>query len=226
MPPQFTYNPTNGLFTLYCDRYGFGSPRTAPGTADEACRLYFNNNMFGLFSNYDNTYVNNGEKTNLINVPNILYSNIFRGPTGTPIAGKEFWMVQQDYESTSTLWSPIESIVFTSSLLPLVFEQTGDPITFGTSNDGSPSSGRPAFSPIITDISLTNENANSYRSFILYSPTAEYRMASFQKSKTPLYNIDVQVYWKNRLDGKLYPVSMFNCSNVSIKIMLRRRPDA
>jgi len=31
------------------------------------------------------------------------------------------------------------------------------------------------------------------------------------------------VWWKNRLDGKLYPVQMFNLSSVSIKIMFRKR---
>jgi len=228
LPPMLTFNPDNNLFSIYADQYGFGgADRTSRGTAtDESARLFFNNNMFGLFSNFDNVYVNNGEKTNQIIIRSILYSNVFAPidpPAGSPYIGKVFWVMVQDYESTSTLWSPIESIVFTSALLPLVFEQTGDPITFGTSNDSATNSGRPAFQPIITDVALTNENANSYRSFILYSPTAEYRLASFQRSKAAIYNIDIQVYWKNRLDGKLYPISMFNCSSVSCKIMLRRR---
>jgi hypothetical protein len=131
--------------------------------------------------------------------------------------------VQQDYESTSTLWSPIESIVFTSALLPLVFEQIGDPIRFGSGNDNASNSGRPAFSPIITDVALTNENANAYRTFILYSPTAEYRLASFQRSKQSINSVDIQCYWKNRLDGQLYPIQMFNGTSVSLKVMFRRR---
>jgi hypothetical protein len=82
---------------------------------------------------------------------------------------------------------------------------------------------RPAFQPIITDIALPIENAHAYRQLIYYAPSAEYRLASFQRSRQTINQIDIQVYWKNRLDGQLYPVQMFNCSSVSVKIMFRRR---
>jgi hypothetical protein len=36
-------------------------------------------------------------------------------------------------------------------------------------------------------------------------------------------NIDIQVFWKNRLDNKLYPIRMFNYSSVSMKMMFRRK---
>ena len=233
--PEFSWNPTSSLFTLYCDAYSFGDALCAsayqqglPGHEDwadneERADLFFNNNLYGMYSNFDNEYVNNGELTNLIKVPNINGQNLVS--LQDPITGLTYtyWIVQQDYESTSTLWSPIESITFTSALLPLVFEQQADPINFGEGNDNGFASGRPAFAPIITDVALTNENANSYRTFIIYSPQAEYRLASFHRSKQPINNIDVQVYWKNRLDGKLYPVQMFNGSSVSIKMMFRRR---
>lgn len=244
-PPQLTWNPAIGLFSLYCDVNGFGGDsRSSKNTAtDESFQIYFNNNLFGLFSNYDNEYINGfvqggpyiasytglgpitvgfvPEAVNQILITNILFQNILTVVEPGGIT-KQYWVIQQDYESTSTLWNPIESIVFTSALLPLVFEQIGDPIRFGEGNDNATNSGRPAFSPIITDVALTNENANSYRTFILYSPTAEYRMASFQRSKNPINNIDIQVYYKNRLDGQLYPISMFNCSSVSAKFMFRR----
>jgi hypothetical protein len=233
--PEFSFNPTTSLFTLYCDAYSFGFPLCAsayqqglPGNSDwadnlEFATLFFNNNLYGMYSNFDNVYVNNGEKTNQIKVPNINGQNLVT--LQDPITGitKTFWIVQQDYESTSTLWSPIESIVFTSALMPLVFEQQADPINFGEGNDNGFASGLPAFAPIITDVALTNENANSYRTFIIYSPTAEYRLASFHRSKQPINNIDIQVFFKNRLDGKLYPIQMFNGSSVSLKFMFRRK---
>jgi hypothetical protein len=108
---------------LYCDAYSFGFPLCAsafqqglPGNSDwvdnlEFATLYFNNNLYGMYSNFDNIYVNQGEKTNQIKVPNINGQNLVT--LQDPITGitKTFWIVQQDYESTSTLWSPIESIV-------------------------------------------------------------------------------------------------------------------
>jgi hypothetical protein len=58
---------------------------------------------------------------------------------------------------------------------------------------------------------------------IYYAPSAEYRMADFQNSKADIRSIDVQVWWRNRLDNNLYPLSMFNLSSVSIKLMFRKK---
>jgi hypothetical protein len=231
--PTMTYNPTTNLFTLYADRYGFGgAARTgqsvvfpAPATGrDESFRLFFNANTFGLFANFNNTYYNypNG-LTNEILIYPILYQNILTTPSPPAPSAKSYWIMNQDYESTSALWCPIESIVFTSSLLPLVFEQTGDPVRFGDSLLGAQGNIQAAFTPILTDVAVFQENASAYRGYIQYAPSAEYRLSSFQRSKTPINNVDIQVFWKSRLDGQLYPVQMFNGSSVSFKMMLRRR---
>ena len=139
---------------------------------------------------------------------------------------KVWWVAQQDFKSVDSLWSPIESIVFTSTLLPLKTEATGAPILLGTSNTGdSTAAVQNAFLPIVTDIALDQAlgGADDYRQFIYYAPSAEYRMADFGTSKQEIRNVDIQVFWKNRLDNNLYPVTMFNLSSVSIKVMFRRR---
>ena len=234
--PEMTYNPTANLFSLYCDRRGFGGD---DATTNERLSLYFNSNTMGLFDNFRNTYVvnslatpdyknwTNDERVNLIYTGVVgPYQNIVNVAAGTPTPTENisYWVMVQDYESTSTLWSPIENIVFTSSLLPLTYEQTGDPVRFGDSNTNSElTNSRPVFQPIVTDVALPSQNAHDYRQFIQYAPTAEYRLASFQRSKQTINQIDIQVYWRNRLDGQLYPIYMFNSSSVSVKIMFRRR---
>jgi hypothetical protein len=224
--PILSYNPSTNLFSLYADRVGFGgASRTSAGTVtDENFRLFFNANTYGLFANFNNLYVNlpNG-LTNEILIYPILFSNILTTVSPPAPAAKTYWIMNQDYPSTSTLWSPIESIVFTSIMLPLAYEGIGAPIKFGTSQTGQSGNIEAAFTPIITDIALTNESASDYRQFIQYIPSAEYRMTSFLSSKSPISNIDIQIFWKNRLDGKLYPLTMFNGSSVSVKIMFRRR---
>jgi hypothetical protein len=174
---------------------------------------------------------------NKIQVPNKNFTNILDlrptpvGPSLLPIpsqAAQIYWLVEQDYESTSSLWSPISSIVFTTTLLPIRNEYTGQPIAFGKGNIGTTGqSNQNAFTPIITDIAidLANDGADAYRKMIYYAPVAEYRMASLTPSKQPINSIDIQVYWKNRLDGNLYPVTMFNLSSVSIKCLFRRIRD-
>ena len=66
------------------------------------------------------------------------------------------------------------------------------------------------------------EKAEGWRDFTLYEPTAEYKMVSTQASHDEIRNIDIQVYWKYRLTGELIPLTMFNCSDVTIKMLFRR----
>lgn len=243
--PIMTYEPTSNLFSILSDTYGFGgADRRSAGLAaplDEEWNLFFNADMTGLFTNFNNLYVNGRpsgsfapltlplpEATNQIIIQNIAGQNIvdvaLPWSVPPPVPAKYYWKTTQCCESTSSIWSPIESIVFTSALLPLVNEATGDPVTFGSGNLGLENQNtQSAFQPIITDIALPLQNACNYREFIEYAPVAEYRMASFQRSKQPINSIDIQVYWKNRLDGSLYPVNMFNSSSVTVKILFRRR---
>lgn len=248
--PRLYYNPTTNLFSLYADSYGYGTAENgttsiatsqgnilAANVGREAFDLYFNVNLAGLFANFKNTiersvWATGNENYQRIWVNNYNYQNIATtpvvappgvgNPVPTPTAQKSFWVMVQDYESTSTLWSPIASLVFTSTFLPIVNEYAGAPIRLGTSNNTA-TSVPSAFAPIITDVSLANQSAADYRGFINYTPAAEYRITSFQKGKNEIRQIDIQVFWKNRLDGKLYPVGMYNLSSVGIKIMFRKR---
>ena len=217
-----------------------------------SAQLFFNANMFGLFANYNNTYYNTAAYpdgyVNQILFTNKLFQNIqdFRlspyagvpplgydpinpdGSAQTPnMLGRVFILAEQDYSSTDSLWSPCSSIVFVSTLLPVKSEATGVPNVLGTGNLGnSQPTSQSAFQPIITDISLDTGGqggAALYRKFIYYAPTAEYRLSDFSSSKQDIRNIDIQVYWKNRLDSQLYPINMFNLASVSVKLMFRRK---
>jgi hypothetical protein len=265
-PPVMTFDPTTFKFIIQADSNGFGERLTtyvpvAPAlpvvgqpTAPNA-RLFFNANMYGLFSNYDNTYYNTIGNTGLafspypnVVVPDgyvneILFTNKFyrnvadyRLPpyAGAPPLGyvpaalqRVYWLAEQDYPSVDSLWSPVSSIVFTSTLLPVKSEATGAPVVLGTGNIGQSSATvQSAFQPIITDISLDTSQLGgtaAYRQFIYYAPSAEYRLSDFSTSKQDIRNIDIQVYWKNRLDNQLYPINMFNLSSVAIKVMFKHK---
>lgn len=139
---------------------------------------------------------------------------------------KVYYKLAQDYKSVDSIWSPISSIVFTTSLIPIKFEAASQPNILGTGNlgDSAPTS-RSAFTPIITDVALDTAlgGADLYRQFIYYAPNAEYRMSDLTSSKQEIRNLDVSVFWKFRLTGELFPVNMFNLSSVSIKMMFRRK---
>jgi hypothetical protein len=218
---------------------GIGTPQTVP-----VCRLFMNTNMFGLYANFPNTYYNsliipgfgptqpgfpgytneilfvNKDYTNVLDYRQLPYSAV------TPLfLQKPYWVATQEAISTDSLWSPIQALVFTSTLLPIQNESGGPPIDLGSSNLGfSAPTVRSAFEPIITDIVLPlgDKGAIDYRGFIYYSPTAEYRLADFT-ANTEIRNIDIQIYWRSRLDNSLYPVPLYNQSNVSLKFMFRKK---
>ncbi len=235
--PQLYYNPQSKLFELYCDTYGFGGAKSqSHGTnSAEDFQLYFNSNMFGLFSNYPHFYEggdlatkNIEQKLNfaykIITTDQRLGLNVIEGKSNVGVdTGIYYWRVFQDYQSTSTLWSPISSIVFTSTLLPVNNEQTGVPVKYGTGNTNNAVGTASNFSPIITDISLPLDNAYGYNEFVSYIPSAEYRISALSNSPQEVRSIDINVFWKSRLTGELVPVELFNLSNISVKIMFRKR---
>lgn len=207
--------------------------------------------MEGLFSNFPNNYYNDGvgipfayPPPTAIVVPDGYANAILVYPTGgsllalnvitnaslpvpntAPAYVGSWFKMTQNFLSTSTLWSPIDSIVFTSAQLPVQNEATAPPNVLGAKNTGvSSATSKSAFTPTITDVALDlSSDPSAYRKMIYYAPSAEYRMCDFQNSKFDIRNIDVQVFWRNRLDNQLYPVSMFNLSSVSIKIMFRKK---
>jgi len=221
--PYLEYDPSAKLFSMYADNYGFGgSARTSAGslTDDENIQLYFNSNLFGLLSNFSNLYLGQDQingKDNEILFQNKLGKNLYT------YDGTIYYICKQDYESISSLWSPISSIVFTTTLLPIIPEQVGTPVKFGASNVQIPFSSPSAFQPIITDISLPLDSPADYRGLVQYNPSGEYRLTSMTSSRQEVRNIDCQVYWKNRLNNELYPITMFNLSSVSIKMMFRKK---
>jgi len=149
-------------------------------------------------------------------------------PLGTvPVVYQSvYYQMEQDYQSIDSIWSPISSIVFTTTLLPVKTELIGQPLILGESNIGnSTATTQNAFQPIVTDIALDQQldGADDYRQFLYYAPSAEYRLSDFTASKQEIRNIDIQVFWKNRLDSQLIPINMFNLTSVSIKMMFRHK---
>lgn len=243
--PELEYNPSTNRFNILFDNWGFDSlgnvrskyavPMAQQSVLGERARLFFDSNMAGLLSNFPNLYLGGDLATsNSEGLEEYCYEilarelplgeNVVEGKdqTGSP-TGHYFYRVDQDYSSTSSLWNPIGSIVFVSTLIPIVNEESGEPLEFGQGNTIRNIGTQSAFTPIITDIALSNESAHDYRQYLSYVPSAEYRLASMTNSPTEVRNIDIQVFWKHRLTGELYPLQMYNQSSINVKMMFRKR---
>ena len=225
----------------------FWSATTLVGPATKpTCRLFFNSNMNAIFANFLTTYYNSNSIAGLpsplpsgyvyeVIFRNNFYQNIIdyrlapyggSAPLGYVPTYKQkvFWTAIQNFISTD-FWTPITSIVFTSTLIPFRAEQTGVPLIIGESNitDSSATSAA-SFQPIITDISVdVSSGSQNYRTSVIYNPAAEYRMFDFGPSKQEVRNVDIQVFWKCKLNNQLYPMTIPNGGVVDFKLMFRRR---
>lgn len=236
LAPKMKYNPSTKRFHLLCDIRGWGgATRTSAGSAtDESWDMYFNSNMYGLFNSFPHQQLGGDVPSSnskglqdyayLIKTEDIteVGDTIVEYETASGVKVK-WWKIEQDFVSSGTLWSPIGSLVFISTLIPIHNEQTGQPVAFGDGNVVANIGSQSAFQPIITDIALFNSSADVYKEFVQYVPSAEYRLSTMSNSKQEVRAIDIQVYWKNRLDGQLYPIYLFNQSSISVKVMFRRR---
>lgn len=248
--PQIRFDEASKYFTIVADSDGFGDRLNtftptpyAPGVAGAQTapqfRLFFDMNTFGLFSHFKNIFWNmrtspfastpEGYVYEILFV-NEVYQNIENwalSPYSTYVPAakqKKYWLNKQDYLSVD-FWSPISSYVFTTTLLPVKCEYNTPPLDLGRSNVGNAAtSSRNDFSPVISDLVVNIEQgAHANNGFVLYAPAAEYRMISCTSAKSPIQQVDLQVWWQHRLTGQLMPVSMFNNAQFNIKIMFRRK---
>lgn len=205
--PVMIFNTESNKFDLYVPD-------------DASVTLYFNSNMYNLFSNYPT--VRNEDDD--IKAYEIVPVNPL-GVNAVELNGHDYIEVKQEAPSLGTFWSPISAIVFTSNMLPIVSEGVAPTIVYGASNNAQPVNSTSNFEPIITDIALTLDNAYEYKQFLSYIPTSQYRYVSLTDSNQAIKSINVNVYWKSRLTGQLIPLRMSNLSNISLKFLFERKSD-
>lgn len=228
--PYVKWNPQSQSFDLFTDIYSSSNNSSSQVGFKEKLRIFFNSNLYNLVS-YNAMY-HGGDtiESNTLGIPNFTYeilinyegANIIKeiGNDGNS-TGIIYIETTQDYKSTCTLWNPIESIVFSSTIIPINSEQTGTPIEITDNNVVSRSTSS-SFQPIITDISLDTNDSSAYRNFISYIPSGEYRLSEM-KGSGPLRDIDINVYYKLRQNQKLIPMEMINGSSINVKIMFRKK---
>ena len=144
-----------------------------------------------------------------LNIADLVPPRIFYGTTASS------YMVYSEY-STTQLWSPISSIVFVSSNIPVTATNTSNPILSrnGTIVDNS---GLPNTRKIVTDLVASD----SFKPNLVYTPSAEYRYLDMVGG-SPMKDIDIQVYYQDK-QGLLYPLKLSSGSSASVKILFTRK---
>lgn len=210
--PVMNWDTQTSCGILNADQAGYDD------TAADYIKIYFNPSLFNLFSSFpfviDSIDSTSGKNARII-MSGFGGANIVLYPPTAPIYTA--LQIVQEF-STISLWTPITSIVFTSNTLPIVANQVSAPLLFFNGQKLSTSGNNSNIAQIITDFVA---NDGIYKPSITYIPTAQYRLVSLV-GNTPLYNVDVEVFYKNRV-GEFIPFRLGVGGTATIKILFTRR---
>ena len=176
-------------------------------------KIFFNTPMFNLFSSFNSTYLGYSNITNGKNyqLTTTLNNNVIT------IGASTYLQFYQEYP-TIPLWSPIQSIVFVSSLIPMSPALTSVPKII-VSGQLLNSANNANLSSIITDIEVPLDKGFEYKPSINYTPQGEYRMVALN-GNNPVNTIQIQVFWKDKLNV-IHPLYLIG--NANIKLMFRNK---
>ena len=226
--PYMLWNAERGTATLVAQEGIFGQDCLSNGTAEGF--IYFNNPLFILFSSFQAIHnytfdpapltINDGEANYLLKIFNKKggAGNNYVALDATAGPPYNALYMEQPYSTGATL-CPIQSLVFTTTLLPVLPQLIGIPRVL--SNYNSSAGQNDNLSNEITDLVVNLVNGTEYFPNVLYLPTAEYRLIDLQ-SNSPLYGIQISVQWKD-VYGIYHDFFLQNGCSCSLKIMFRRK---
>lgn len=120
-----------------------------------------------------------------------------------------------------SLWNPVSSIVFTSSVIPVIPDAVGPEKFFSTDRVKPNQSNANNTLNIITDFQVDIGPNSYYRPNIAYEPTAEYRLISLF-GNSGLNQVQINIYWKDNYGG-LHLINLGNNCIGTIKLMFRKK---
>jgi hypothetical protein len=209
-PPKMTYQ--NNLFSIWFDANGWGgADSTGSGAQIESFTMQFNEDLRLLLRNFNMNYALDqfGYNWNII-VSNKLVNNQTIGTT-------LYYVETQSYETTSTIFCPVSSIVFISNAMGIRSEYLGS--TQVLSQQVNPTQSSNNIENSIADISLPLDNTNDYNSCIAYQAGVFRYSDIFTET---IRDIDIKIYWKSKF-GVMYPVMLSDGCGMNLKMMFERK---
>lgn len=180
-------------------------------------RIYFNRPMYSLLSSLPSV------KFRISNPRNKYYQLLMKRYNGhnvvtLPGFGIDQLIYSKQEYSTIDQWSPIDSILFVTTKIPIISNQLSSPKIYLDGNERKIGNTFQNFSNIITDISSGDL---CYKPSLLYTPGSEYRLVDLETDQG-LTSIDVSVMFKDKI-GALHPVFIAPNSSASIKLLFRKK---
>lgn len=216
--PVMTWDTTQQSGILQAQEQYYDRSQTAK------IKIYFNPPLFALFNSFPSLNFGTGTNVSLgrnyeMVIANFAGINTILLPTNPVLpAVQTVWtQVFQEFSTIDT-WTPVASIVFTSNTIPIISNQLSAPLVFNNGQSSFGIGNNANFAQIITDMAT---NQQVFKPNVLYNPTAEYRRIDMT-GNTPLTNIDINVFWRDKL-GELIPFVLASGASASIKFLFERK---
>jgi hypothetical protein len=210
--PVMAFNTDNNCALVNCDVLGYAT------TASSHIRIYFNTPLTQLFSSFPARLLGFNEplgKNSQLITNSFQDSNIIKYPPYNPTY--DAIQVFQEF-STTALWCPITSVVFTSNTLPIVSNQVSNPVIYQNGVQIGNNGNNALISQTITDF-VANEGF--YKPQLIYEPSAQFRYLELISNR-PLNTFDLNVFWKDKT-GTLIPFLLSSGSTATIKVLFTKK---
>jgi len=219
-PPIINWDSTSNRAVIYADTLGYDINKL--DTPNQPIRIYFNAPLYALFSSFPARYM--GYNVLLGQNYALLIANVGATNLQTIIPEAPSIVVQYDAIvfnqewSTTSSWTPITALVFTSNTLPVQPSQVSQPLVYnnGVLTNGGGNNG--AISNIITDIT---SDSGLYAPNLVYVPQAQYRYITLYGNQ-PLSNLDISIYYRLKT-GELIPFRLQSGGCVTMKMIFTKK---
>lgn len=189
-------------------------------------KIFCNSPCFNLISSFQAKYygtnVTNGKNYEIV-IRNIENTNFYlqNNSASPPVYLYNALQMYQQY-SVMPLWSPIDKIQFSSSLLPVSPSLAGKPEIFNNNTSLTQGGNNANITLSITDFQQQSDNGgNLYLPYIAYVPQGEYRFFDLF-GNNPITAIELTVFWVDKF-GNAHPFYLQSNCNASIKLLFRRK---
>ena len=231
--PFLEFDPSTFKCTLIAQKDLFrNASETYPlRTYPRNIQLYFNTSLQALFPSFP--YEFNSSKGNMnyrLIFNDLLFLNSIQvnlNANATSLADASLLnsratgiQIFQEISGVS-LWNPIASLVFTTSLLPIVPSQTSRPKVYDDPSVELTSGGQANIASILSDFEVSVSPTDQYRPDITYVPPGEYRLVDMYSTYN-LNKVDLSVFWKDNF-GNLNPFYLQPGCSARVKLMFRRK---
>lgn len=201
VPPFITFDGT--LFQIYTDNTAYG---TVQNGTNEHLNIVFSNDLFNLLKNFNYS-------TDFLNNSTLLISSSILDKV---TIGSVNYTVNKQLSKSTSIWSPVESILFKTNL-QVVPEIYGDINILGQATTSNVQQGD---EQIITDITIDVSGYNDWNEHIVFIPSKD-RLINMG-IVNDIDMITYSVWWVHK-NGQQYQLNLPNMGFSTSKVLFKKR---